>query len=158
VEDLKTKADKAFRDFAHWQFATNLFNNPYIDRVTPKALYDLIQDPNYKKLITDLLILMYTQQGFIFDVRKLTEVIIDDYLVSNQSKKDLASIVIDLTLRDHKYVLPGTEKLIVDFFGGPDKPYLTKLCGKIFIDIGRSTYIEESIHQAMVWQMRQYLN
>jgi hypothetical protein len=60
-EDLKTKADKAFRDFAHWQFATNLFKNAYIDRVTPKALYDLTQDPNYKKLITDLLILMYIQ-------------------------------------------------------------------------------------------------
>jgi uncharacterized protein YneF (UPF0154 family) len=57
---LKTKADKAFREFAHWQFATNLFNNPYIDKVTAKALYDLTVDPTYKKLIVDLLILMYT--------------------------------------------------------------------------------------------------
>jgi hypothetical protein len=63
-----------------------------------------------------------------------------------------------LTLRDRKYILPGTEKLIVDFFRGPDRPFLTELCGKIFIDIGRAPYIEGSIHEAMVWQMRQYLN
>lgn len=59
-QNIKTKADTAFREFAHWQFNTNLFNNSYIDRLTPKALYDLTQDPNYKKLIVDLLILMYT--------------------------------------------------------------------------------------------------
>ena len=54
--------------------------------------------------------------------------------------------------------MPGTEKLIVDFFGGPDKLYLTQLTGKMFIDIGWTPYICGGIHDAMLWQMRQYLN
>jgi len=46
---------------------------------------------------------MYSQEGFNNDVRRLTSNIIEDYLISEQGENDLASITIDLALRDDKY-------------------------------------------------------
>lgn len=158
LKDIERACDTGFRAFIEDQFANNLFSNPYIDKVTAKALYELTLVPEYQKLIVDLLILMYSQEGFNNDVRRLTSNIIEDYLISEQGENDLASITIDLALRDDKYTQPGIQKLLMDYLRGPDSPYLEQLSGKTLMNIGWNPYIKDGIHDAMVNQMRDKLN
>ena len=65
-----------------WLMYDLLFSNKFMDDLTAKALYDLIQVPEYQVLMTDLFLLMYKQKSFVSDTQSLTLRIINDYLGS----------------------------------------------------------------------------
>ena len=61
-------------------------------------------------------------------------------------------------MRDDKYVLPGTNKLLIDFLSGPEKLYLLELTKDLLINIGWNPFVRNGIWDAMSWQMHTYLN
>ena len=50
-----------------WQMHTNLFGNPAMDDITATALVDLVKMDNIKLLMTDLFLLLFTNESFTKD-------------------------------------------------------------------------------------------
>lgn len=78
-----------------------------MDDLTAQALYDLLQVPEYQKLMTDLFLLMYEQKSFVDDTQSLTLNIINDYLGSEYCLNSFSDIVVQQALRNDTTVLPG---------------------------------------------------
>lgn len=123
---------------------TNLFSNPDMDDITAKALVDLVKMDNIKLLMTDLFLLLFTNESFTADAQKLFQDIIRNYLESEDCKQALAKITVDQALTNEEDVLKGLHLLLMNYLRD-DFHNLMQLTERLVINIGWNPYIKTGL-------------
>eukprot|EP00347_Sterkiella_histriomuscorum_P017992 403347199 len=145
LQDLVSSYDQQLKTQLKAQINQNVFANDELPKKVGPILFDLVQMPNIKILMTDLFIKLLHNPAFVQDTKKLVADIIHDYLNSKHCEDSFKKIIIEQVLKNEETIRPNMYRLLKNYLLHENKESLIEMAEGILIQVLQINGVERTV-------------